>query len=215
MRTPLLFGLSVFSLLWIALSPGHAGDSPKESDLRILVLGDSLTAGYGLVTEDTFPVQLQKALLSAGYPVKVINAGVSGDTSAGGVSRLEWALADRPDIVILELGGNDALRGLSPEQTASNLEQIIVRLQQVGVDILLAGMLAPRNLGSEYYSKFDNLYPELAAKHGIPLYPFFLQGVAGDPQLNLADGLHPNARGVEVIVRSILPYLQPLLDSAG
>jgi acyl-CoA thioesterase-1 len=207
--------LSVFSFLWIALSPGHAGDSPKESDLRILVLGDSLTAGYGLVTEDTFPAQLQKALLSAGYPVKVINAGVSGDTSAGGVSRLEWALADRPDIVILELGGNDALRGLSPEQTASNLEQIIVRLQQVGVDILLAGMLAPRNLGSEYYSKFDNLYPELAARHGILLYPFFLQGVAGDPQLNLADGLHPNARGVEVIVRSILPYLQPLLDSAG
>ncbi|PLX95922.1 MAG: arylesterase [Desulfuromonas sp.] len=215
MKSPLLLGLAVVSLLCIAVSSGYTGDSAKESGLRILVLGDSLTAGYGLATEETFPAQLQQALQAAGYPVTVINAGVSGDTSAGGLSRLEWALADRPDIVILELGANDALRGLAPEQTGNNLEQIIIRLQQAGVDILLAGMLAPRNLGSEYYSKFDNLYPALAARYAIALYPFFLQGVAGEPQLNLADGLHPNARGVAVIVQNILPYLQPLIESSG
>jgi acyl-CoA thioesterase-1 len=185
--------------------------SVGQDALRILVLGDSLTAGYGLSDEDAFPNQLQRALLTAGHHVKVINAGVSGDTTAGGLSRLEWALSDQPHIVILELGGNDALRGLDPQQTRENLERIIVRLKQAGVNVLLAGMLAPRNLGPDYYNKFDKIYPDLAAKHDISFYPFFLEGVTGDPQLNLDDGIHPNRRGVGRIVEKILPEVEKMV----
>lgn len=190
-------------------------DRADKDALRILVLGDSLTAGSGLSIEDAFPNQLQRALLTAGHPVRVINSGVSGDTTAGGLSRLEWALSDQPHIVILELGGNDALRGLNPEQTRDNLERIIVRLKQAGVNIMLAGMLAPRNLGPDYYNKFDKIYPDLAAKHEISLYPFFLDGVVGDPQLNLEDGIHPNRRGVGVIVEKILPYVEDMIRDTG
>lgn len=178
---------------------------------RILVFGDSLTAGYGISSAEAFPEQLQGALDAAGYQVTVINSGVSGETTAGGVSRLEWVLADVPDMVIVELGGNDALRGLAPEQTQSNLDRIMTRFAESGVKILLAGMRAPRNLGSAYYSKFDALYPALAAKHDVLLYPFFLEGVAGNPQLNLADGIHPNAQGVKVIVDNMLPYVERLI----
>lgn len=180
--------------------------------MRLMVFGDSLAAGYGLPQEEAFPMRLEAALRRAGHQVTVINAGVSGDTSAGGLARLDWALHDRPDLVIVELGGNDALRGLDPEQTCANLDAILSRFKTEGVAVLLAGMRAPRNLGHDYYSKFDRIYSALAAKHDVPLYPFFLDGVATDPALNQADGIHPNARGVAVIVERILPSVRALLD---
>lgn len=183
--------------------------------LRISVLGDSLTAGYGLPPEAAFPAQLEAALQQRGYQVEVFNAGVSGDTSAGGLARLDWLLADRPNLVILELGANDALRGLAPLQTEQNLHTILSRLKKHGVKTLLAGMKAPRNLGAEYYNKFDRIYPELARLHQIPFYPFFLAGVAGKPELNQADGMHPTAAGVEVIVQGILPLVEKSLAALG
>ena len=200
-------------LLLVMLLPAMAvAADGSGTSLRILVLGDSLTAGYGLPADQAFPVQLELALRKAGYNVSVFNGGVSGDTSAGGLARLDWALTDQPQLVIIELGANDALRGLPPEQTRHNLDAIITRLKQQGIAVLLTGMLAPRNLGSDYYNKFDTLYPELAAKHGVAFYPFFLDGVATVPELNQADGMHPNVAGVRVIVRKLLPILEPLLD---
>jgi acyl-CoA thioesterase-1 len=198
-------------VLLLTVMPSVAGAS-SDSPLRILVLGDSLAAGYGLAAEDAFPMRLEQSLRAAGRNVEVINAGVSGDTTAGGLARLDWALADQPQVVIIELGANDALRGLPPEQTRENLDAIISRLKQAGVAVLLAGMRAPRNLGSEYYNKFDNLYPELAAKHEVALYPFFLEGVATKQAYNQPDGIHPNQDGVQVIVKNILPAVERLLD---
>lgn len=176
-----------------------------------MVLGDSLTAGYGLPRQAAFPVRLQAALEGRGFTVRVSNAGISGDTSAGGLARLDWSLSDRPDLMIIELGANDALRGLNPQQTRQNLSKIISRLRQQQILPLLAGMKAPRNLGEDYYTKFDRLYPELARQFSLPYYPFFLEGVAGVPGLNQEDGLHPNAAGVEVIVRGILPLVEDCL----
>ncbi len=178
-----------------------------------MVLGDSLTAGYGLEPEAAFPAQLQQALQGLGYTVRVINAGVSGDTSAGGLARLDWALADRPQLVMIELGANDALRGLPPEQTRQNLDAIITRLKQAQIAVLLTGMRAPRNFGPDYYTKFDAIYPELADRHQIAFYPFFLQGVATIPAYNQVDGLHPNPVGVKRIVQGVLPTLIPLLKA--
>ncbi|KIH76021.1 hypothetical protein GFER_13940 [Geoalkalibacter ferrihydriticus DSM 17813] len=175
-----------------------------QETLRLAVLGDSLTAGYGLAPEEAFPARLEKALREQGCAVRVINAGVSGDTSAGGLARLEWTLADEPHIVLVNLGGNDTLRGLAPEHTRANLDAILTRLRERGVQPILAGMRAPRNFGRDYYIPFDALYPSLAEKHDVPFYPFFLEGVAGVPELNLPDGIHPNAQGVEEIVRRIL-----------
>ncbi len=175
------------------------------------MLGDSLVAGYGLDTQAAFPARLETALKARGYRVEVLNAGISGDTSAGGLARLDWTLAEQPELMIVELGANDALRGLSPLQTERNLNLILSRLQQRGVQALLAGMKAPRNLGENYYTKFDQIYPELARRHQVPLYPFFLAGVAGDPDLNQADGIHPTAAGVDVIVRGILPVMEKTL----
>lgn len=189
----------------------HANNT-TDSALRLLVLGDSLTAGYGLQPEDSFPAQLEDALHDAGYDVRVINAGVSGDTTAGGLSRLDWALADQPHIVLVELGGNDALRGLPPAETFANLEAIIVRLKNHAVSVILAGMRAPRNLGDDYATAFDAIYPHLASKHNLSFYPFFLQGVALDPALNQPDGIHPNPAGVREIVRRIMPLLASELD---
>jgi len=196
-------------VLAAALLPALAGAVPT----RILVLGDSLVAGYGLTEKDAFPYQLEQDLQAAGYKVSVINSGVSGDTSAGGLSRIAWALGDHPQIAIIVLGGNDALRGLPPDETRQNIDQIITRLKQEHVAVLLAGMRAPRNFGSDYYNKFDRLYPELAAKHGIAFYRFFLQDVAMLSQYNQADGIHPNPAGVKVIVRNILPEVKQLLDN--
>lgn len=180
---------------------------------RLLVLGDSLTAGYGLNQGKGFTDQLGDALTEAGDNVIVINGGVSGDTSAGGAGRLGWLLADKPDAVIVELGANDALRGLDPADTKRHLARIIDELKAAGLEVLLAGMLAPPNLGRDYGTAFNAIYPDLAEEKGVALYPFFLEGVAAEPALNQDDGIHPNARGVAVIVERILPAVRRLLAS--
>lgn len=206
-KYPLLTALVALLLF----SAAHICNAASLATVRIAVLGDSLTAGYGIGSEQAFPARLEEALRQRGFPVEVTGAGVSGDTTAGGRARLDWTLNDDPGLVIVELGGNDALRGLDPGQTRENLDDILTRLQASGVEVLLAGMRAPRNLGRDYYTKFDRVYPELAERHGVPLYPFFLEGVAGRPELNLDDGIHPNAAGVEVIVRGILPLVEAAL----
>ncbi|HTH17883.1 MAG TPA: arylesterase [Magnetospirillum sp.] len=179
--------------------------------LRILALGDSLTAGYGVAAGDAFPVQLERVLRQAGYDVTVLNAGVSGDTTAGGKARLDWALADKPNVAIVELGANDGLRGLDPTQAERNLDAILTRLKAEHVRVLLAGMLAPPNYGPDYAASFAAIFPRLAERHGVALYPFFLDGVARDPRLNQPDGLHPNRDGVAEIVRRILPTVKQML----
>jgi acyl-CoA thioesterase-1 len=190
-------------------------NSTAEPMKRLLVLGDSLTAGYGLAAGETFPEQLERALQQAGHNVTVINAGVSGDTTAGGLARLDWALRDDPQLVIVELGGNDALRGLPPEETFDNLDAILERLDTAGISIILTGMQAPRNLGVDYTTDFDQIYPRLASKYKVSFYPFFLDGVALDPALNQADGIHPNSAGVAVIVDRMLPVLESALETVN
>jgi acyl-CoA thioesterase-1 len=185
----------------------------RAEPARILVLGDSIAAGYGLAADEAFPARLESHLRRAGRKVRVIDAGVSGDTTAGGLARLDWALADRPHVVIVELGGNDGLRGIAPQATRANLDAILARLKARGPRVLLTGMLAPPNLGAEYGRAFDAIYPELAAKYGVALYPFVLDGVAAQPDLNQRDGIHPNARGVAVMVDRIAPYVVRLLDT--
>ena len=182
---------------------------------RILVLGDSLTAGYGLAQEQAFPARLEAALRARGLEAAVLDGGVSGDTTAGGLSRVGWALADRPTHVIVELGANDALRGIEPAVTRANLDGILSRLGAAGVEVMLAGMYAPPNWGKEYEAEFRRIYPELARKHGAAFYPFFLDGVAAEPALNQKDGIHPNARGVDVIVDRIMPYVLRWLGTGG
>ena len=182
-----------------------------EEKKTILAFGDSLTAGYGLPAEEAFPILLESALAARGYQVRIVNAGVSGDTSAGGAGRIDWSLADTPDLVIVELGANDALRGLDPGQTKRNLITIINKARSVGAKVLLAGMKAPRSLGADYVSSFDPIYPQIARQLSVPLYPFFLAGVAGQPDLNQADGIHPTAAGVKIIVENILPYVEEVL----
>ena len=177
----------------------------RAEELRVLMLGDSLTAGYGLAARDGLPARLEAALRGRGLDARVIDAGVSGDTTAGGLARLEWALADRPHAVIVALGANDALRVIDPAVARSNLDRLLTALAERGLPVLLAGMLAPRNLGPEYGARFDPIYPELAERHGALLYPFLLDGVATAAELNQADGLHPNEAGVEVIVERMLP----------
>lgn len=179
--------------------------------LTLLALGDSLTAGYGLQPSDAFPVKLEAALRARGHDVKVINAGIAGDTALDGASRLDWALAEPVDAVIVEFGANDALRGLPVPQAEQALDNALSRLAERKLPVLLAGMRAPPNLGPEYQAAFDGMYPRLAEKHGVLLYPFFLDGAAADPKLNQADGMHPNPAGVDVIVARILPSVEQLL----
>ncbi|MCR9255611.1 MAG: arylesterase [Alphaproteobacteria bacterium] len=181
--------------------------------IKLLALGDSLVAGYGLREPEGFVPNLEAALREKGFDVTVINGGVSGDTSKGGLSRLDWSLADDPDAAILELGANDGLRGIDPASTKQNLSQIIERFQAEGIEVLLAGMMAPPNFGPEYTSEFNGLYPALAEAYGIALYPFFLDGVAAEPSLNQGDGIHPNEKGVDIIVERITPYVTDLLES--
>jgi acyl-CoA thioesterase-1 len=183
---------------------------PAEA-AKLLALGDSLTAGFGLPTEQGFTTRLQAALAADGRKIETINAGISGDTTAGGLARLDWALADHPDFALIELGANDALRGLDPKETRANLDRILARLESEHVKILLCGMIALRNWGPEYTRDFNAIYPDLAQKYGVPLYPFFLDGVALDPKLNQADMLHPNAAGVDVIVAKLLPMVEKLV----
>ncbi|MEC9267641.1 MAG: arylesterase [Pseudomonadota bacterium] len=171
----------------------------------VLALGDSLVAGYGLPKEESFPAVLEAELKALGHDVRVINGGVSGDTSKAGLSRVDWLFAEKPDLMLLELGANDGLRGLPPEDTERNLAQIIEKSQAAGVPVLLTGMLAPPNMGRDYGEAFNALYPRLAEKYGTAFYPFFLDGVAAEPELNQGDGMHPNAAGVEIIARRIAP----------
>jgi acyl-CoA thioesterase-1 len=197
------------AILLLIVPPSRAA----EPACRIAVLGDSLTSAYGLDVAQGFPAQLQRQLDAAGYHCTVLDAGVAGDTSAGGRARLDWLLGDRPSHVIIELGGNDALRALPPAELERNLDAIITRLQDKGVKVLLAGMLAPPNLGADYGQAFAAVYPRVAAKHGVPLYRFFLDGVAGHPELTQPDGIHPTAEGIALIVRRILPTVETWLDS--
>jgi acyl-CoA thioesterase-1 len=187
------------------------GVQAADRPVRIVVLGDSLSAGFGLSAADALPWKLQRALTAKGLAVEIQNAGVSGDTTAGGLARLDWSVPDGTDAVILELGANDALRGSDPKTTRAALDTIIRRLKQRKIAVLLAGMLAPRNLGPDYANAFDAIYPELAAQHGLILYPFILDGVAGEPALNQGDGIHPTAVGVDVMVKGLLPKAEELV----
>ena len=179
-----------------------------------LALGDSLTAGYGLSNEDGFTKQLEAALNEAGVRATVVNGGVSGDTSAGGLARADWLLSDKPSLVIVELGANDALRGLEPADTRRNLDALVAKIKTFGARVLVAGMLAPPNLGRDYAAEFNPIFPDVAKAHKVALYPFFLDGVAADPALNQADGIHPNAKGVSVIVQRMLPVLLKTLGES-
>lgn len=191
-----------------------AGAAEAEP-VRLVALGDSLVAGYGLPPEQGFVPQLEEALRARGYGVDVIDAGVSGDTTAGGLARLDWVLADDPDLMLVELGANDGLRGIDPAEVRANLSAILERLTDEGIPTLLAGMYAPPNFGPDYSEAFDSIYPELADRYDVRLYPFFLEGVAAEPSLNQPDGIHPNAEGVRVIVGNILPEVIAVLEDAG
>ena len=202
----------LFNIAWLAAVLAAVAAAADERPLRLVAFGDSLTAGYRLAVSAAFPAQLERALNAQGRSVEVINAGVSGDTTARGLARLDWTLGERPDAVILELGANDALRGVKPAVTYANLDRILTRLGRHGVPVLLAGMLAPPNLGRRFGKRFNDVFPRLVEKHGVPLYPFFLDGVATDRALKLRDGMHPNRAGVAVMVARIMPYVLRLLD---
>ena len=194
-------------LLLIMSASGQVAAAP----VKILALGTSLTQGYGLPPGTEFTVQLQAALKREGIDTVVTNAGVSGDTSAGGRARLDWSLADRPDAVIVELGSNDMLRGIPPSETEKNLRAILTKLKTARIKVLLTGMHAQRNLGADYVKQFDAIYPRLAKEFGVLFYPFILDGVALNPKLNQADGMHPNPAGVKVMVARILPLVKKLV----
>ena len=197
-------------LFGAGIGPGGAIAKTAE----ILAFGDSLTSGFGLPQDQALPARLEAKLRADGLAVHVVNAGVAGDTTAGGLARLDWALANRPEIVILELGANDAMRGLDPATVRANLEAMIKKIQASGAKLLLAGMLAPPNFGEAYQQEFNRIYPELAQAHNVPLYPFILDGVALDPQFNQPDGLHPNERGVAIIVDHLAPFVTRLIGGS-
>jgi acyl-CoA thioesterase-1 len=203
--------LAVALALGFYVVAGLFPSSAAEKVVRIVALGDSLTAGYGLPAEAAFPVRLERALKAKGHAVTIENAGVSGDTASGGLSRLDWSVPDGTDAVILELGANDALRGIDPKVTRAALEKIVRRLKERGIAVLLAGMRAPPNMGADYGRAFDAIYGELASKYELVLYPFFLDLVAADRALNQGDGIHPTAAGVDVIVREITPKVEELI----
>lgn len=186
----------------------------RAEPVTIVALGDSLTAGYLLAPGDGFPAQLERRLREEGRDVNVVDAGVSGDTTSGGLARLDWSVGEEADAVIVALGGNDALRGLDPDTTRANLEQILDRLEERGLPVLLVGMLAPPNLGEDYGARFAAVFEELGRERDVLFYPFFLEGVAARPELNLPDGIHPTANGVEVIVENMLPVVMELVDRA-
>jgi acyl-CoA thioesterase-1 len=195
-------------------APGGAKpDKPENKPVKMVLLGDSLSAGLGLPAVAAFPARLQKALKDRGIKVDMINAGVSGDTSSGGRDRLDWSVPEGTEAVIVELGANDALRGVDPAVTRAALSDILGRLKARGIAVLLCGMLAPPNYGHDYAERFNVIYPELAKALGVALYPFFLDGVAADAKLNQADGIHPTAEGVDIIVQKILPSVEALLGT--
>jgi acyl-CoA thioesterase-1 len=200
------------ALVNACLAAALAAGPARAARARLLLFGDSLTAGYGLPAQDALPAQLQRALDAAGIDAEVVNAGVSGETSAGGLARIDWTIGDAPPShAIVALGANDGLRGLPPERMEANLDRILARLAARGTKVLLAGMAAPPNLGRDYAERFAAVFPALAARHGVALYPFLLEGVAGQPALNQQDGIHPNREGVGVIVAALLPHVRRLL----
>ena len=201
------------ALLAVLLSPFHSGTALARQ-LRIVAFGDSLSAGFMLPANASFPGQLEAALRARGRDVTVVNAGVSGDTASDGLARLDWSVPTDADLVIVEFGANDMLRGLDPATVRANLDAMIAKIQASGAKLLLTGMLASPNFGEEYQRDFNRIYPELAQAHGVPLYPFLLDGVALDPQFNQPDGLHPNERGVAIMVDSIAPYLARLIGGS-
>jgi acyl-CoA thioesterase-1 len=201
------------ALMTAAPASAQSQAAAATNPLKIVVLGDSLSAGLGLSASAAFPERLQKSLNAKGIAVDIGNAGVSGDTSSGARDRLEWSVPDGTNAVIVELGANDALRGIDPAVTRSALSDILTRLKARGVAVLLCGMVAPPNYGSDYSARFNAIYPDLAKSFGVPLYPFFLQGVAADASLNQADGMHPTAEGVDVIVKNILPTVEAFLGT--
>lgn len=204
-------------MLAVALGLAMAGPSfaqgAVERPLKLVALGDSLTAGYGLPASAAFPAKLQKALRDKGITVEISNAGVSGDTTSGGLARLDWSLPKDVDGVILELGANDALRGIDPQVARQSLEEILKRLKARNIPVLLCGMYAPPNYGPQYAAKFNAIYPELAKQYEVPLYPFFLEGVATVERLNQPDGLHPTEAGVDAIVANILPTVEAFIGA--
>jgi acyl-CoA thioesterase-1 len=196
-----------------AMAQTPAGQGANAKPIKMVVLGDSLSAGFGLPGPAAFPAQLQKSLKSSGIDVDMINAGVSGDTSSGGRDRLDWSVPEGTEAVIVELGANDALRGTDPKVTREALSDIVTRLKARKIAVLLCGMVAPPNYGSDYAARFNTIYPDISKSFGVPLYPFFLEGVAADARLNQADGMHPTAQGVDVIVKNILPTVQAFLGA--
>jgi acyl-CoA thioesterase-1 len=207
-RRTLLF-MHMLVLMAALLSAGPVFAQP----VKMVVLGDSLSAGLGLSGPAAFPARLQKALKDNGIEVDMINAGVSGDTSSGGRDRLDWSIPAGTEAVIVELGANDAMRGTDPAVTRAALSDIVSRLKARKIAVMLCGMLAPPNYGQDYAAKFNTIYPDLAKKFDVPLYPFFLDGVAADPKLNQADGIHPTAEGVDIIVTKMLPTVQAFLGT--
>jgi acyl-CoA thioesterase-1 len=206
----------VLSVVLMTAATGAFAQAPAPAaakPIKMVVLGDSLSAGLGLAASDSFPQKLQKALQAKGIAVDMINAGVSGDTSSGGRDRLDWSIPPGTDAVIVELGANDALRGTDPKITRAALTDILTQLKARRIAVLLCGMLAPPNYGNDYAAQFNAIYPDLAKSFAVPLYPFFLDGVVTDAKLNQADGMHPTAQGVDVIVKSMLPTVQAFLGA--
>ena len=205
----------VLSLLLLAPATAFAQATVAQETkpVKMVVLGDSLSAGLGLSAPAAFPARLQKALQAKGIEVDMINAGVSGDTTSGGRDRLDWSVPEGTQAVIVELGANDALRGVDPKVTRSALTDIVTRLKARGIAVLLCGMYAPPNYGADYSARFNAIYPDLAKEFGVPLYPFFLEGVATEAKLNQPDGLHPTADGIDVIVKNILPTVEAFLGA--
>jgi acyl-CoA thioesterase-1 len=202
---------NLFGTLLVVIVAALAAVPAMAGPVSIVGFGDSLMAGYRLGPGLSFADRLQAALKKDGYDVAVANAGVSGDTTSDGLARLDWSVPDGTDVVILELGANDMLRGVEPALTRRNLATMIERLQKRGMKVILFGMMAAPNLGPEYQKAFDAIYPDLAAKYSVPLYPFFLDGVAGHPDLQLDDGMHPNAKGVDRMVSGALPVVEKAL----
>jgi acyl-CoA thioesterase-1 len=205
----------IMALMTAAPAFAQTPAAAPERPVKMVVLGDSLSAGLGLSAASAFPVRLQKSLSDKGIKVDMTNAGVSGDTSSGGRDRLDWSVPEGTEAVIVELGANDALRGIDPAVTRAALTEILTRLKARKIAVLLCGMLAPPNYGSEYAARFNAIYPELSKAFGVPLYPFFLEGVAAEARLNQADGIHPTADGVDVIVKNILPMVEALVGTVS
>ncbi len=213
MMTNLRFAALALSIVIATLFGYGSVTAADQQPIRILAFGDSLTAGYGLDDlGNAFPAQLEKALNAKGYNVRILPGGISGDTTTGGLNRIDWSLSEKPDAVIVELGGNDGLRAVDPAVSEKSLDGLVARIRKDDIPVLVAGMLAPPNLGRDYADRFGAIFPRVAKKHDALLYPFFLDGVAGDMSLNQADRIHPNPKGVKVIVEKILPSVEKLIS---